>query len=119
MARIIGIQKAIATKPFRFLLNLEDELLRELDLVLNQEEEPWALKFQVNWMIQGDRNTAFYHGSTLVKRKRNQIIAIKNAVGDWIYEEGDIKEFIRSGFNGISSTSHVAVARANPITFCW
>ena len=70
-------------------------------------------------MIQGDRNMTFYHVSTLVRRKRNQIMAIKNAVGDWIYEEGDIKEFIRSGFNGIFSTSHVAVARANPITSCW
>ena len=70
-------------------------------------------------MIQGDQNTTFYHVSTLVRRKRNQIITIKNAVGDWIFEEGDIKDFIRSGFNGIYSTSHVAVARADPITSRW
>ena len=84
--------------------------------MLNQEEELWALKSRVNWMIQGDWNTTFHHVSTLVRRKRNQIIAIKNAVGDWIYEEGDNKEFIISGFNGIYSTSHVAVARVDPIT---
>ena len=119
MARINGIQKAIASKLSRFLLNLEDELLRDLDLVLNQEEELWALKSRVNWMIQGDWNTAFYHVSTLVRRKRNQTIAIKNAVGDWIYEEGDIKDFIKSGFNGIYSTSHVAMARVDPITSHW
>lgn len=52
MARINGIQRAIATKPSRFLLNLEDELLRGLDSVLNQEEELRALKSRVNWMIQ-------------------------------------------------------------------
>lgn len=94
MARINGIQRTISTKPSRFFLNLEEELLRELDLVLNQEEELWALKSRVNWMIQGDQNMTFYHVSTLVRRKRNQAIAIKNAVGDWIYEERDIKEFI-------------------------
>ena len=84
--------------------------------MLNQEKELWALKSRVNWMTQGDRNTTFYHVSTLVRRNRSQIIAIKNAVGDWIYEEGDNKEFIRSGFNGIYSTSHVVVARVDPIT---
>ena len=39
MARINGIQKAIAFKPSSFLLKLEVDLLRDLDLVLNQEEE--------------------------------------------------------------------------------
>ena len=81
MARINGIQKAIASKPSSFLLKLEVDLLRDLDLILNQEEELWALKSRVNWLVQGDRNTAFFHVSTLVRRKRNQIMAIKNSMG--------------------------------------
>ena len=56
-------------------------------MVLTQEEEFWALKSRVNWMIQGDRNTSFYHVSTLVRRKRNQILAIKDLTGEWIHEE--------------------------------
>ena len=71
MARINGIQRALSVKPSVFLVNLENELLKELDRVLNQEEQLWALKSRVNWMIQGDRNTNFYHVSTLVRRKRN------------------------------------------------
>ena len=51
MARINGVQRAIATKPSSFLLKLEEDLLRDLDLVLNQEEELWALKSRVNWMV--------------------------------------------------------------------
>jgi len=81
MARINGIQRAIAIKPSSFLLKLEEDLLRDLDLVLNQEEELWALKSRVNWMVQGDRNVAFYHVSTLVRRKRNQIMVIKKCSG--------------------------------------
>ena len=53
-------------RPSAFLVNLENELLKELDKVLSQEEELWALKSRVNWMIQGDRNTTFYHVFTLV-----------------------------------------------------
>ena len=81
MARINGIQRALAVRPSAFLVNLENELLIELDRVLRQEEELWALKSRVNWMIQGNRNTTFYHVSTLVRRKRNQILAIKDYVG--------------------------------------
>ncbi|XP_075669886.1 uncharacterized protein LOC142639621 [Castanea sativa] len=64
MSRLNGIQRALALRPSDFLVKLDDELLRELDLVLRQEEELWALKSRVNWMIQGDRNTNFYHVST-------------------------------------------------------
>ncbi|XP_075633970.1 uncharacterized protein LOC142606522 [Castanea sativa] len=86
------------------------ELLKDLDVVLNQEEEIWALKSRVNWMVQGDRNIAFYHVSTLVRRKRNRIMAIRNAVGEWIYEENAIKEFIRSGFNWVYTSSFSCVS---------
>lgn len=71
MARLNDIHHTLSIRPSNFFLNLENNLLKELDMVLNQEEELWALKSRVNWMIQGDRNTAFYHVSTLVRRKRN------------------------------------------------
>ena len=51
---------------------------------MGQEEDLWMLKSQVNWMIQGDQNTTFYHVSTLVRMIRNQILAIKNSVREWI-----------------------------------
>ena len=44
MARINGIQRALSMRPSAFLVNLENELLKELDQVLNQEEEPWGFK---------------------------------------------------------------------------
>ena len=112
LARINGIQRALSVRPSTFLVNLENELLKELDRVLNQEEELWAMKSRVNWMIQGDRNTNFYHVSTLVRRKRNQIVAIKDHVGEWIYEESAIKEFFRSGFNSIYTSSFTSSSKA-------
>ena len=39
---INGIQRVVANNLSNFLLNLEKELLKELDLVMNQEEELWA-----------------------------------------------------------------------------
>ena len=119
MARINGIQWALSVRPSTFLVNLEDELLRELNRVLNQEEELWALKSRVNWMIQGDRNTNFYHVSTLVRRKRNQILAIKDAMGEWVHEESAVKEIVRSRFNSIYTSSFVSSSWAAPDISQW
>lgn len=51
MARLNETQRANAIRPSAYLLNLENELLRELDVVMGQEEDLWALKSWVNWMI--------------------------------------------------------------------
>ena len=70
-------------------------------------------------MVQGDRNTNFYHVSTLVRRKRNQILAIKDAVGEWFYEENAIKGIIRSGFIGVYTSSLSSVSRSAPSILPW
>ena len=70
-------------------------------------------------MLQGDQNTTFYHVSTLVRRKRNQILAIKNSVGEWIQEEKAIANFIRKGFGDIYTSSLTTLARAMPAISQW
>ena len=107
MARLNGIQRAVAVRPLSSLLDLENKLLKELDVVLGQEQELWALKSRINWMVQGDRTTAFFHVSTLVRRKRNQILAIKNGVGEWLYAEAEVMDYIRKGFIDIYTSSSI------------
>lgn len=56
-------------------------------------------------MIQGDRNTSFYHISALARRKRNHIASVKNSAGDWITDERELMEYFRSGFISLYTTS--------------
>ena len=70
-------------------------------------------------MIQGDRNTSFYHVSTLVRRKRNQIMAIKDTCGEWIVEESKVKEYIRSGFADVFSTSLASASATYNLNYQW
>lgn len=62
-------------------------------------------------MVQGDRNTTFYHVSMIFRRNRNRITAIKNSVGEWIDVEEEAMGFIRKGFCDIYSTSHTSSMR--------
>lgn len=61
LARISGVQVALANNPHRGLLKLEASLRRELDEILAQEELLWYQKSWVNWLKDGDRNTTFFH----------------------------------------------------------
>ena len=46
-------------------------------------------------------------------------MAIKNTVGDWILEEGEIKDFIRCGYEQIFLSSHSSVPRMEPVVLQW
>ena len=78
----------------------------DLDLALSQEEDLWALKTRINLMVFRDCNTSFYHLLTLVGRKRNRILAMKNNMGEWMFEEREVMEHINKSFMELYSTSH-------------
>ena len=109
MARLNGIQRVLASNPSSYLIALENQLQNELELVLSQESELWALKSRINWMVMGDRNTSFYHVSALASRKRKTITMVKNEVGDWLSEEREVMTHFREGFIRLYSTTQVKV----------
>ena len=51
LARIYGVQRAIARSPSASLINFENQLHKELEVILDQERDIWALKSRINWMI--------------------------------------------------------------------
>lgn len=70
LARLYGVQKALVNGPNQFLIQLERDLTEEYSAIMQQEEEFWALKSRLNWAAHGDRNTSFFHVSTLARRHR-------------------------------------------------
>ena len=106
LARLYGAQRALSNRPSAPFIKLEKSLHLELETLLDQERDLWTLKSRINWMIQGDRNTSFYHISALARRKRNHIASVKNSAGDWLTEERDVMEYFRTRFISLYTTSH-------------
>ena len=86
VARLCGVQSNIANRPSEALLRFENQLQREFLDILKQEEEFWSVKSRYNWLIQGDRNTKFFHISTLIRRKRNKISSLQDNQGNWVHD---------------------------------
>uniref|UniRef100_A0A2N9GZ20 DUF4283 domain-containing protein n=1 Tax=Fagus sylvatica TaxID=28930 RepID=A0A2N9GZ20_FAGSY len=95
LARINGMQCALATNPSEASARLEKSLRMEYGNILKLEEDFWALKSRVGWVVEGDRNTKFFHTTTLVRRRYNKIVRIRNNMGDWIVDSQLIRNHIQ------------------------
>lgn len=104
MARMLGTQKALAVRPNPFLLNLQNQLTEEYNLILQMDEEIWAMKARTDWVIMGERNTSYFHMSTLVRRSKNKITCIQNAGGDWIHDIDEVKNMFLSSYKQLYQT---------------
>ncbi|KAL0006983.1 hypothetical protein SO802_008485 [Lithocarpus litseifolius] len=77
---------------------LENDLQIELSEWLLRSEVVWRQKSRELWLKLGDKNSKFFHLSTIIRRRRNNIDAIKNEEGTWIYESGQIRAKFRENF---------------------
>lgn len=107
MARIVGVQRCLAENRTRKHIILEAKLRKELDEVLHQEELLWYQKSRVDWIRDGDRNTTFFHLSTIARRWRNKINAIKNNAGVWVTDKNEVKASIVSFFSSLFTEEHI------------
>ncbi|CAN1327869.1 Transposon TX1 uncharacterized 149 kDa protein [Linum perenne] len=61
----------------------------------------WASRANVNWVKFGDRNTRFFHLSTVQRRCRNNITKLKNEEGEWIDEPREVRNHVTSFFHSL------------------
>ena len=89
-AKLTGIQVSISNRLSQYLIDLEKDLRREYAEVLRIEEEFWIMKSRVEMLVNGDRNTSFYHTSIIAQKRRNKIVSLRDGNGYWISNEIDV-----------------------------
>lgn len=110
-AKLTGIQVSISNRLSQYLIDLEKDLRREYAEILRIEEEFWIMKSRVEMLVNGDRNTSFYHTSIIAQRRRNKIVSLRDGNGYWIGNEIDVAEYIRLGFIALYSMGKVSSSR--------
>ena len=53
------------------------------------------MKSRIAWVVEGDRNTAFFHNLALIRRKRNHISSMKDSMDNWLNGDQEITDFIK------------------------
>ncbi|XP_056692109.1 uncharacterized protein [Spinacia oleracea] len=107
LARINGIQLALANKYSGFLVNLERDLLKQLDDILNKERLIWAQKAGMNWRKYADYNTKYFHILAKIRKSKGKILTLQNDQGEWITDQTSLKSLAVNYFNKLLQTTHV------------
>ncbi|XP_060210587.1 uncharacterized protein LOC132637527 [Lycium barbarum] len=66
--------------------------LAETKRYLHYEEEYWRQKSGLDWFVDGDNNTRFFHNLVKGRRKKLQIKRIQNSDGSWINDEDQMAD---------------------------
>lgn len=74
---------------------------KELEVVLNQKESMWFQKSKKNWIMEGDRNTRYYHTKAVTRRLKNKILALRNSLGDWGEDQFCLKQIACDFYRGL------------------
>lgn len=100
-ARLAGVQRCLSQRTTAAILKLESRLKKKWEEVLTQEELVWFQKYRTDWLQVGDRNTRFFHLSTLIRRRRNRIKALQDSAGVWIEDQVMLKDMVLSYYRDL------------------
>uniref|UniRef100_A0A803PTE2 Reverse transcriptase n=1 Tax=Cannabis sativa TaxID=3483 RepID=A0A803PTE2_CANSA len=74
----------IQTQPVLDSLLQEEAVLQvRISELWIRKESMWRQKSREIWLKVGDKNSKFFHTSTVIRRRRNEINAVKNKLGGW------------------------------------
>lgn len=105
LKRLAGIQNALDRNVNPYLHRLERELQLHLTDIMEKEEKYWLQKSRITWLKEGDRNTKFFHLSTLIRRRRNKLEGLFDENNVWRKDKEDMMTIAVSYFQGLFSES--------------
>lgn len=98
LARLEGINKKLNMGRNRYLEKQQERLWREYSSILTQEELFWCQKARCDWFRFGDKNTKFFHTSTIIRRKRNKIECVLDDEGQMVLNQERLEGLATSYF---------------------
>ena len=104
LTKIQEIQNADCTKEN---CRKEAHLQAELNEWLLRNEIHWKEKSREVWLKEGDKNSKFFHFSTIIRRRRNSIDSIKNDFGEWITDRREIQKHFVGKFKTLFNEEEV------------
>nr|POE76406.1 putative ribonuclease h protein [Quercus suber] len=111
LARLRGLQVALARKPTAYLYSLETQLTQEYNTVLHQEYLYWRLNSRIMWLNYGDANTKYFHIKTIQRRCHSRVVTLKDDTGLWLTRES-LSHHIHNAFKNLFQ----ATSASRPLT---
>ncbi|KAG5533573.1 hypothetical protein RHGRI_027682 [Rhododendron griersonianum] len=99
--QLMEVQKQIQNGFNPDALALEKSLIKKLEDLWQKNAMYWHQRSRIKWLQMGDKNSRFFHLSTIQRRQRNQIMRLKDSSGVWKSEHKEIAEIIKLHFQDL------------------
>lgn len=99
--RMLEVQTMLEKGFDHQLVAEERSLERELEDLWQKDAMYWHQHSRIKWLQMGDKNSRFFHLSTIQRRQRNQIMRLKDKGGIWKSEPKDIAGIIKLHFQDL------------------
>jgi len=63
---------------------------------------------RAKWLIDGDRNTRYYHLKVVTRRRRNNILMLRDEEGQWIDDTSRLKGMVNDFYKKLFTKDHVS-----------
>lgn len=83
------------------LIKREFELRLEVEEIPKQEELLCFQKACCKWLVDGDRNTKYFHQHTLSRRKYHKISTLRHMKGNWCYDKDCLESMAVEHFSSL------------------
>eukprot|EP00253_Pinus_taeda_P005332 PITA_05332 len=94
-------QKIITQGRSNDLADQEKTLEKELIEKEKQEEVLWKQNSRIRWLKEGEKNTRFFHNTTIQRRMHNNITHIQNEQGDKLEKHEEIEAELLNHFKKV------------------
>ncbi|GAV91001.1 hypothetical protein CFOL_v3_34401 [Cephalotus follicularis] len=74
------------------MVERERQLRQEVRRAARSEEAFFKQKSRIQWLKEGDSNSAYFHGMVKIRQSKNHIVMIRNEAGAWVELEADIAQ---------------------------
>ena len=87
--------------------HLEQKLNERLVELYHREELMWRQRSRIQWLTAGDRNTNFFHMRANMRRRKNMIRALHNALGIRVEDKAEMKQLVTDFYKTLYTTEGV------------
>lgn len=81
-------------------------LEKQIDNMLLDEEVYWKQRSRADWLLEGDRNTKFFHAKATVRKRKNRIEGVLDENGNWSIEAEEIERRFCEHFAELFTTTN-------------
>lgn len=102
----ISLEKLYKQPPTKENMEKRFKIKKEVKELWKQEEMYWGTRAKVNWLRWGDRNSKYFHATTMRRRETNTIHRVKDITGEWRNDNDEIKLAFKEYFEDLFKEYH-------------